>query len=239
MRYEQLQLLTTVGCRRVTIVSDSLLVTDIDTLLAGINNEESWVWTQYIHGGTTSFTNDILREIYSVGVVEAFSYPDATVMSFGTNEAVWIYNGDVDYNSAFESFWRLAHQAVEAGSRCIVLFEGSHLIGEFGNTFGDNTNITLTNWFYDMHQMEGEREYLGYKYKFVIADISQLIVDDRQKYISDYVHLTNTGTVEAAKAIKAALDTCPDGRWNFYDPDVGHYEYADGEGPADAPWYSR
>jgi hypothetical protein len=232
-------LLSILGCRNVLINSDSLLATNRDDLIAGINSTESWVFKENVQGGSTSYTNKALSVLYSKGFFEAFGAPDATVMSFGTNESLHIYYGSVSYTSAFESFWRLAHQTVEAGSRCIVLFEGSHTIGELGNDLSDKTNVTLTKWFYDMHQLVGDREYLGNEYRFVIADMSHLIEDDRERYISDYVHLTLEGTIEAAKVIKAALATCPAGRWNFFDLEVGYYEYADGEGAAELPWYIR
>ena len=228
----------TVGCRNTVVNSDSLLATNQDVLFGEINGVDAWVFKKNIHSGSTSYTNKVLQTLYSEGFKAAFGIPDATVMSFATNEAMAIYREKVSYDSAFESFWRLAHQTVEAGSRCIVLFEGSHIIGNRESEQGIETNKTLTNWFYDMHQLEGDREYLGYKYKFVIADISGLIEDDRGKYIADYVHLTEEGTMEAGKAIKAALATCPDGRWNFYDP-VTKYTYADGESASVEPWHIR
>jgi hypothetical protein len=225
-------MLSNIGCRRVTIVSDSLLATDKAVLFSHINTEDNWIYTDHIVGGTTSYTNPILKDIYSIGMVEAFSYPDATVMSFGTNEAAAIYQGKVDYESAFESFWRLAHQAVEAGSRCIVLFEGSHTIYSPDQAVQASLNSTLTNWFYDMHQMEGVRVYLDYEYKFVIASISDIIETDVTRYISDYVHLTQEGTIEAGKAISNALNSCPDGRWVFEANTL-----KEGETPSTPPHY--
>lgn len=205
----------TTGCRRVTVVSDSLLNTHKEIVFNEIDSTESWIYTEHIHNGTTSYTNPIRTVISSSGVSAAFSSPDATVMSFGSNETIAIYNNEVSYEHAFNSFWELAHQAVEAGSQCIVLFQGSDRIYADSSTVQIGRHLILKQWFADMHQMVGTRTHQGVSYRFAIADISEVILTNPSIYLVDYVHLNSYGSAVAGNAISAALNTCPEGRWVY------------------------
>jgi hypothetical protein len=177
-----------------------------------MSSQDNWVYTQYISRGTTSYTNPILKSIYSDGVSSAFGYPDATVMSFATNDMVKVVSGVVSYESSYRAFWRLAEQSVEAGSMCIVILEAAH---HFTDRPNEGIHSVMDRWFSDMRSMEGEHTYLGYEYTVVIADISEEINADWSRYIGDYIHFTLEGSTLAAVAIEDALNRCPPGRWVY------------------------
>jgi lysophospholipase L1-like esterase len=204
-------MILTVGCRRVTVISDSILSEDKQALFQQINNNESWVYTDYIFGGTTAYNSYIHDLIYTQGLKDAFSFPDAVVLSFGTNDINAVMQGVISYESAMKSFWRLADQAAESGSRCVVLFKGSTSYNQTDINMGGNA--VLNQWFYDLAQKQGNRSYLGFNYKFIIADMSAAIESNRAYYLKDFVHLSPAGNIAAGQLIKNVLNQCPSGRW--------------------------
>ena len=206
------------GCSRVVIVSDSLLFTNNDLLLAEIEDDLAVVVKAIIEPGHTAYTSAINDEIYGAGVVAAFGLPDIVVFSFGTNEA--FNERNVPYEDAHAMMWRLIRQAAEAGARCVIVLEGNHLRYTDGGAF-------LDRWFADMHAMEGARSWLGYDYTFLVADASNAPT-------ADGVHFTAEGTTLAGKTIKQQMANCPAGRWTTTNDGLRA-----GESLAPLPWHER
>ena len=209
--------LSCVGCRRVTIVSNSLVsgqcLEEVERKI-NLNDGESWVYTKHNWKGSTSYNNPINYKIYEKGVAHAFGRPDVTVMSFGSNESRLATLGIISEQSGLQSMQTLINQAVVAGSSCIVLLEASH------HMRGDSSrnplfSMHMDNWFDHWHSMVGENEFLGIPYTFLIADISKAIHDKPEKYLADALHLNEAGADLAAGAIVEQINQCPEVRWIF------------------------
>ena len=209
--------LSVIGCRRVTIVSNSLVSGDcLEEVERRINSNdgESWVYTKHNWKGSTSYNNPINDSIYDDGAPFAFGHPDVTVMSFGSNEMRLVTLGQISEESAIQSMQTLINQAVVAGSMCIVLLEASH------HMRGDPTvnplfSMHMDSWFEHWHSLAGDNEYLGIPYTLAIADISEAIHENPQQYLADALHLNEAGADLAATAIVEQINQCPEGRWIY------------------------
>jgi lysophospholipase L1-like esterase len=208
--------LATHGCRRVTLVGDSLLGCARDTLVDAINsnNGESWVYTEYVKGGCTSYNNPINEEIYSKGMEVAFDYPDVVVLSFGTNDMSEVTQDKISFDSAVQSLQTLINQAVIAGANCIVMLESSHRF-RADLPLNSRFEMHMDDWFSHWHSQTGDNEYLGIPYKLLIADISDTVEGDIDAYIGDYIHFNEAGAQLAAEALVEQINLCPEGRWIF------------------------
>lgn len=205
------------GCRRVTIVSNSIVAGGcaeaVESKLNN-NNGESWVYTKHLWPGSTAYNNPINHEIYSSGVASAFGVPDTLVMSFSTNDMGAVTQGVISFESAVQSMQTLINQGVAAGANCVVLLEASH------SFWGDpSTNpafaMNMDEWFNHWHDLIGDNEFLGIPYRFLIADISAQVHADPSRYLSDYIHLSPAGAELAAEAILDQVNLCPEGRWVY------------------------
>lgn len=205
------------ACRRVTIVSNSIVAGGCEKVTESklnSNNGETWVYTKHVWPGSTAYNNPINHEIYSSGVVSAFGLPDVIVLSFATNEMGGVTNGLISFESALQSMQTLVNQGVAAGATCIVLLETSHsLWGDPSTNPSFAMNMDL--WFDHWHNRIGDNEFLGSPYQFLIADISAQIHADPEKYLIDYIHLSPAGAELAAQAIVDQVNLCPEGRWLF------------------------
>ena len=116
------------GCRRVTLVGDSLFGCARDAIVSAINNNagNSWVYKEHIWGGCTAYNNPINSEIYGKGIEEAFSYPDVVAFSLGSNDMLAVAGGKISMESALQAMQTLINQAVASGANCIVLLESTH-----------------------------------------------------------------------------------------------------------------
>jgi len=212
-----LALLALASCRRVTIVSDSLLAGVAEGIVVDAINsnvQESWVYTEHIWSGSTAYNNPINHQIYDVGVVDAFARPDAVVFSFGVNDMSAVVTGKISYESAVQSMQTLINQAVAAGATCVILLEACHHWVPANNdqaTFREH----MDKWFNHWRHLVGDNEYLGIPYSLRVANISDQIHADHAKYISDYIHLTLEGAQLAATSIVEQINQCPEGRWIF------------------------
>jgi hypothetical protein len=98
------------ACRRVTLVSDSLLGGAVqEKFVHAINSNygDSWVYTQHVLGGCTAYNNPINQEIYGKGIEEAFGRPDVVVFSFATNEMMGVTKDIISFESAIQSMQTL------------------------------------------------------------------------------------------------------------------------------------
>lgn len=204
------------ACRRVTIVSNSIVAGGcaeaVETKLNN-NNDQSWVYTKHIWPGSTAYNNPVNHEIYSSGVIAAFGRPDVVVMSFSTNDMGRVSVGDISFESAVQSMQTLINQAVASGANCIVLLEASHQF--YGVQPNETFHRYMDQWFDHWHSVDSDNEFLGIPYQFQIANISEEIHADPDKYISDYIHLSPAGAELAAQAIFDQVNLCPEGRWIF------------------------
>lgn len=209
--------ISVVGCRRVTLVSNSLVHGDcLQHVEEAINsnNGESWVYTKQNWRGSTSYNNPINHDIYNKGAPHAFGRPDVTVMSFGSNEMRLATLGIISEESAIQSMQTLVNQAVVAGSTCIVLLEASHHM--FGNPSRNPTfSMHMDNWFDHWGSKVGQQAYLGMPYLLLIADISDEVHQNPREYLADSLHLTDAGAHLAAAAIVEQINQCPEGRWIY------------------------
>jgi lysophospholipase L1-like esterase len=212
-----LPIVLTSGCRRVTLVSNSLICGDclIEVERAiNLNDQKSWVYTKYNWGGSTAFNNPINREIYSKGAPLAFSRPDVTVLSFGSNEMIMVDEGTISYESAVQSMQTLINQSVAAGSNCVVLVEASHYL--FGvPSINPNFSMLMDDWFDHWHNQIGESSFLGIPYDLRIADISDAVHADPATYLRDFLHLNEAGAKLLAEVLVEEINSCPEGRWVF------------------------
>jgi lysophospholipase L1-like esterase len=204
------------GCRRVTLIGDSLFAGTRDTIVQAINDNdgESWVYTEHLWPGSTCYNNPVNHEIYGEGIVRAFGMPDVVVFSFATNDMGRVLRDAISMESAIESMQTLINQSVAAGSMCVVMFESSHRLR--GN-FADNPTLEMymDDWSDHWHRKVGENTYLGIPYTFLIADISAQVEADLDAYIGDYIHLNQAGAELAAAAVVEQINQCPQGRWVF------------------------
>lgn len=204
------------GCRRVSLVGDSLLVCAQESIVNAINsnNGNSWVYKQHIRGGCTSYNNPVNTEIYSKGMEDAFGYPDVVVFSFGSNDMAAVAKDLISMESAIQSMQTLMNQAVAAGAQCIVMLESSHQFNA-DVPLGARFEMHMDDWFDHWHRRSGDNQYLGIPYKLLIADISNEIEGNIKAYIGDYIHFNQAGADLAAKAIVEKINQCPEGRWLF------------------------
>ena len=204
------------GCRRVALIGDSLLGCARDQIVNAINsnNGNSWVYTEHIWGGCTAYNNPINQKIYGDGIEAAFEYPDVAVMSFAGNDMSRVANDVISIESATQAMQTLINQAVAAGAMCIVMLESSHrLRGDF--EINPRFEMHMDEWFYYWHEQVGEHEFLGIPYTLLIANISEEVEANMDKYIGDYIHFTLDGAALAASAIVEQINYCPEGRWIF------------------------
>jgi lysophospholipase L1-like esterase len=204
------------GCRRVTLVGDSLFACSRDALVNAINgnNGMSWVYTEHIKSGCTSYNNPINQQIYTQGVEVAFGRPDVVVFSLGGNDMGKVTKDKITLESAIESFQTLVNQAVVAGASCIVLLESSHRFNA-DVPLNARFEMHMDDWYYHWHRRSGDNEYLGLPYKLLIADISEEIEANMDFYIFDYIHFNEAGAELAATAVVEQINHCPEGRWIF------------------------
>ena len=204
------------GCRRVTLVGDSLLGCARDTFVSAINanNGESWVYEEQIKGGCTSYNNPINEVIYSKGMEAAFNRPDVVVLSFGTNDMNQVAHDNISMESAIQSLQTLVNQAVVAGATCVVMLESSHQY-RADTPLGARFKMHMDEWFEYWHRRSGPNEYLGLRYQLLIADISDEIEGNMDAYLSDYIHFNSDGARLAAEALVERINQCPEGRWIF------------------------
>ncbi len=204
------------GCRRVTLVGDSLFGCARDTIVEAIdnNNEKSWVYTEHIWGGSTAYNNPINHEIYSLGMEQAFGFPDVVVFSFATNEMSGVSQDMFSIQSAKKAMETLINQAVSAGAECIVMLESSHRF-RGDPDINSRFEMNMDDWFDHWHRKVGENEFLGMDYTFLIADISTQLEAELDTYIVDYIHFNEVGAGLAAAAITEQINRCPQGRWIF------------------------
>ena len=73
----------------------------------------------------------------------------------------------------------------------------------------------MDRWFDHWNSLDDDKEFLGIPYRFLIADISDQIHADPQRYLSDFIHLSPAGAELAAQAIVNQVNQCPEGRWIF------------------------
>lgn len=204
------------GCRRVTLVGDSLLSGTRDTIIRAIdrNNGESWVYTEHLWAGSTAYNNPINHDIYSIGMAKAFGMPDVVVFSFAGNDMGRVSRDMIAIESAIEAMQTLMNQAVTAGAMCIVMLESTHrLRGDFA--INPRFELHMDDWFDHWHRQVGENEFLGIPYTFLIADISEQVEADLDTYIGDYIHFNAVGAELMAAAIVEQINQCPEGRWIF------------------------
>lgn len=204
------------GCRRVTLVGDSLFGCAKDTIINAINSNggNSWVYKEHIWGGCTAYNNPVNHEIYSKGMEEAFSYADVVAFSLGSNDMLVVTMDKISMDSAIQAMQALMNQAVASGASCVVLFESSHrLRGDV--PLGARFEMHMDEWFEHWHRNAGDNEYLGIPYKLLIADISEEIEANMDQYIVDYIHFNEAGAELAATAIVEQINMCPEGRWIF------------------------
>jgi hypothetical protein len=204
------------GCRRVSLVGDSLLGCARDTIVKAINNNdgESWVYKEHIWNGCTAYNNPVNQEIYSIGMASAFSYPDTVVFSFAGNDMSRVAGDVITIESAIQSMQTLMNHAVVAGAQCIVMLESSHrLRGDWD--INPRFEMHMDDWFDHWHRRVGDNEFLGTPYTLLIADISEQVEADIDTYIADYIHFTEAGGQLAAAAIVEQINQCPSGRWIF------------------------
>jgi lysophospholipase L1-like esterase len=223
------------GCRRVTLVGDSLIACALDEIVCAINNndEDSFVYTQHVWGGSTAYNNPINKEIYRDGVHTAynnpinkeiyrdgvhaaFGVPDAVVFSFGGNDMGQVLRGSISFSSAVQSMQTLINQAVVSGAQCIVMLESSHKFrASEPSPINDEYQYLMDEWFDHWHSQVGVDAYLGMEYTLLIADISDEVQANMDKYIADYIHFTKAGAELAAAAIVEQVNQCPEGRWEW------------------------
>ncbi|MEH6636014.1 MAG: hypothetical protein V7700_10865 [Halioglobus sp.] len=128
------------GCRRVTLVGDSLIGVAQETFVDAINsnNEQSWVYTEHVWPGSTAYNNPVNQKIYSDGIANAFGSPDVVVFSFATNDMVRVKDDLISMDSAIQAMQTLINQAVAAGAMCVVILESSH---QFRGDYPQNARI--------------------------------------------------------------------------------------------------
>ena len=154
------------------------------------------------------------HDIYRYGVEVAFGRPDVVIMSFSTNDMAKTSRGEISFESAVQSLQTLINQAVASGANCIVLLEASHQF--FGVTPPkEDFHRAMDQWFDHWHSVDSDSEFLGIPYQFLIADISDEVHADPDKYLSDFIHLSPAGAELAAQAILDQVNLCPEGRWIF------------------------
>lgn len=108
--------------------------------------------------------------------------------------------GKISFESAVQSMQTLINQAVASGANCIVLLEASHQF--YGGPFPTEPfHRLMDQWFDHWHSVDSDNEFLGAPYQFLIANISDEIHADPDKYISDFIHLSAAGANLAAQSI--------------------------------------
>ena len=98
----------------------------------------------------------------------------------------------------------------------------------------------MDRWFDHWHLRKGEANFLGIPYTLLIADISDALHANPERYMSNAIHLNEEGGELAAQAIVAQINQCPEGRWQYGEnaltehasyPPVPFMEYLDEEHP--------
>ncbi|MEH6586312.1 MAG: hypothetical protein V7720_07120 [Halioglobus sp.] len=204
------------GCRRVTLVGDSLIGVAQETFVAAINDnsEQSWVDTEHVWSGSTAYNNPINHKIYSEGMEKAFGQPDVVVFSFATNDMFRVTDDQVSMDSAIQAMQTLINQAVISGAMCIVMLESSHRL-RGSHPQSARFGMHMDSWFDHWHRSKGDNEYLGLPYTLLMADISGTIAADINKYLGDSIHFNTAGAELAAAAIVEQINHCPQGRWIY------------------------
>jgi lysophospholipase L1-like esterase len=198
-----------VGERRVSLVGDSLLACARDAVVTAVEaGGDRRVHAEYLQGGCTAYTNTINGEIARRGAAAAFAEPDAVVFSFGGNEIGRVARGAITFEYATEHFHRLLDAAREAGASCVVMLESSHRFrGEpdIGEEFTEGMDRWFAYWSGQGKQLASDDP----PFRLLIADISEAVHADIDRYIGDYIHFNEAGARLAADAIVEQLDACP------------------------------
>jgi hypothetical protein len=202
--------LVVTGCKRTTIVSDSILSLTPEYLKNKIvQTGNASVYRTDIHPGTTVVTNPMFVESYNEGN-KTLGIPDAVVLSFGTNEGRTLEYPIEDFIKVLDM--RIM-QLVDRGARCFVFLESTHFGGMDREQY-DVSADRIDVWFEHINSLEGDHTYFNRPYSVRVADIQETINSNKVRFTTDTVHLTVEGSDVAHDEIVRQLETCPSGRWN-------------------------
>ena len=198
-------LLAVTGCKRTTIVSDSiLLLTPEELKNKVVQTGNASVYRSEIYPGTTVMTNPMFTKSYNESN-KTLGIPDAVILSFGTNEGRALEYPIEDFIKVLDM--RIM-QLVDRGARCFVFLESTHFGGmERGQ---DDVSADRTDtWFEHINSLEGDHTYFNRPYSVRVADIQETINSDKVRFTRDTVHLTVEGSDVAHDEIVRQLETCP------------------------------